>query len=81
LKKIVALPLLTLLLLVGCSGGGEVDNSSLPPGAGKPLNPSGELTPEQQDMNGKMQQGANAAADRMAAAAKAEQEAKSRNGN
>lgn len=75
-------PFLCLLLLAaGCTGGGEVDNSSLPEGAGKPLNPSGELTPEQQSMNSQMQQGANAAADRMEAAAKAEQEAKSRNGN
>lgn len=70
-----------MIFAFGCGEGEQVDNSSLPPGAGKPLNPSGELTPEQQQMTGKMQEGANAAADRMAAAAKAEREAKSRNGN
>lgn len=45
----ILLCIAALVVVAGCSSGNTDDGmSKLPPGAGKPMNPSGKMSPEQQ---------------------------------
>jgi hypothetical protein len=48
--KIILPCVVSLLIVAGCTSGNSSDDATvkLPEGAGKPLNPSGQMTPEQQ---------------------------------